>query len=825
MKIQSLSPIALTGLICTVPVAAQESRFDPAFLNAAVSNVTDLSLIEGGGTIPPGEYDIDVYLNGQFTEIRRVTFRTRQASPQLVVPFLSAADLSFYGIKATALPPPLADGLYDIGTADGITATFDAARQRLELSVPQTLMEVRPRGYIPENRWDDGIAAALLDYNLSYSNNSTSRTSSDRYFLNLNGGVNVGPWRYREFTTGSYDDKSRKLQWATPSRYLERPLRSLRSNLRVGDQSTSGEIFESVNTRAVTLSSEQAMLPDSMQGFAPVIRGVASTSAIVTVSQNGYPIYETSVAPGAFELRDVTPVANSGELTVRVRESDGRVNQFVVPYSAVPVFVRQGTFRYDITAGETRSDQPGQRVPMLQGTLAWGLFSRMTTYAGLQATRDYRALLGGVGLDLGNVGAVSADVTVARSRQQGGTSDSGQSWRFLYAKSIENTGTSFQLAGYRYSTRGFRTLNEHLAERSNLANNDGMHPEMIGRGGSRKENYQLTVSQRLNDTNNLFINASRNTWWDRRGADTLVQLGHGTTLGNVTISTFASYSTSGPGNRPDKSLAVSLSIPLTVFGDRPATASYTASQSQGRISHMAGLGGAAGEEGQMQYSLYDTWTPDNGDNQGTMGATWRGSRGIVSTSYSAGRDSRQLSAGLHGGAILHAGGLTLGQPLGETNILVEAKDAGDLAVASRAGIRTDSHGYALVPSATVYRENTVTLDAESWSDQVELSEPVRKVVPSRGAVVKAAFPVNVGSKALVTLMHNGRYLPFGTLVRTREKVEPGIVDEHGQVFLSGLADITELTADWGQGQGCRAELTVPARDVETGIHYLKADCK
>lgn len=822
MRILRCSPLALTGLICSAPAAAQEARFDPAFLNAAVSSVTDLSVIEAGGTVSPGDYDVDIYINGQFTELRRVTFRPRLTSPGQVVPLFSAADLTFFGLRPEALPAPVAPDLYDIGTIDGIIVSFEASRQRLEISVPQTLLEVRPRGYIPESRWDDGITAALLDYSMSYSNNTTPQSSSDRYFLNLNGGVNVGPWRYREFTTGSYDDKSKKWQWATPSRYIERPLRALRSTLRAGDQSTPGDIFESVNTRGITLASEQAMLPDSMQGFAPVIRGIAATNAVVTVSQNGYPIYETSVAPGAFELRDVTPVANSGELTVRIRESDGRITQFVVPYSAVPVFVREGTFRYDMTAGETRADQPGQRVPMLQGTLAYGLLSRMTTYGGVQTTPDYRAALAGIGLDLGNAGALSADVTTARSALQDGKRDSGQSWRFLYAKSIENTGTSFQLAGYRYSTRGFRTLNEHLAERGNL---EGFGSGTAKYGSSRKENYQLTLSQRINDTNSLFINASRNTWWDRRGADTLIQLGHGTTVGNVTISTFASYSTSGSGGPADKSFAISFSVPMTVFGDRPVMASYTASHNQGRVSHMAGLGGTAGEEEQLQYSLYDTLTPDNGDNQGSLSGTWRGRRGVISTSYSAGRDSRQLSAALHGGAVLHAGGLTLGQPLGETNILVEAKDAENLAISSRTGVRTDSRGYALVPSASIYRENTVSLDAASWNDRVELSEPVRKVVPSRGAVVKAVFPVSVGDKALVTLIRNGQFLPFGTLVRARGKAEPGIVDEHGQVFLSGLTGSTELNADWGQNLGCRADLTVPEQDTETGIHYLRAECK
>lgn len=36
----------------------------------------------------------------------------------------------------------------------------------------------------------------------------------------------------------------------------------------------------------------------------------------------------------------------------------------------------------------------------------------------------------------------------------------GESLRFLYGRSLVSTGTTLQLAGYRYSTRGFHTLDD-----------------------------------------------------------------------------------------------------------------------------------------------------------------------------------------------------------------------------------------------------------------------------------------------------------------------------------------------------------------------------
>ena len=64
------------------------------------------------------------------------------------------------------------------------------------------------------------------------------------------------------------------------------------------------------------------------------------------------------------------------------------------------------------------------------------------------------------GKNLGVWGAISADITQANSRLPNGEHKQGQSVRFLYAKSLNELGTNFQLMGYRYSTKGYYTLSE-----------------------------------------------------------------------------------------------------------------------------------------------------------------------------------------------------------------------------------------------------------------------------------------------------------------------------------------------------------------------------
>lgn len=62
------------------------------------------------------------------------------------------------------------------------------------------------------------------------------------------------------------------------------------------------------------------MVPYSERQFAPVVRGIARTQARVEVKQNGYTIYNTTVAPGPFALRDLSVADSSGDLHVTVWE-------------------------------------------------------------------------------------------------------------------------------------------------------------------------------------------------------------------------------------------------------------------------------------------------------------------------------------------------------------------------------------------------------------------------------------------------------------------------------------------------------------------------
>jgi outer membrane usher protein FimD/PapC len=228
-------------------------------------------------------------------------------------------------------------------------------------------------------------------------------------------------------------------------------------NLTLGEAFTGGDVFKSVPIRGVQIRSDVGMLPDVMQGYAPVIRGVALSRARLEVQQNGYPIYSTYVSAGPYEIDDLSTGGGSGELEVILTEADGQVRRFTQPYATLGNLLREGTWRYSATVGRYNAASHLDDPLMWQGTLALGSRWGSTVYGGVLAADYYRAVNVGVAKDLGSIGAVALDVT--RSDAELDTRDpastAGMSYAVKYGKTFP-TRTSLRFAGYRYSTEGYR---------------------------------------------------------------------------------------------------------------------------------------------------------------------------------------------------------------------------------------------------------------------------------------------------------------------------------------------------------------------------------
>ncbi len=139
----------------------------------------------------------------------------------------------------------------------------------------------------------------------------------------------------------------------------------------------------------VQLSSDTRMLPDSLRGYAPVVRGIAKTNAKVTILQDQTTLYETTVAPGPFTIDDLYPTHYAGDLTVVVTEADGSKSTYSMPYSSLAESIRPGLSRWSFTVGKVQNVDAGNTFS--EAVWRQGLTNALTLNAGNQLATGYMA--------------------------------------------------------------------------------------------------------------------------------------------------------------------------------------------------------------------------------------------------------------------------------------------------------------------------------------------------------------------------------------------------------------------------------------------------
>ncbi|HBN1929872.1 TPA: outer membrane usher protein [Escherichia coli] len=506
MTIKSTNHLTHIATFCALlysnsALCAELVEYDHTFLMGNDASNIDLSRYTEGNPTLPGIYDVSVYINDQPIMSQSIAFTVIEGKKNAQACITQKNLLQFHisspdknSGKAILLKRD--DDLGDcLNLAEMISQSsirYDVNDQRRDIDVPQAWIMKNYQNYVDPSLWENGINAAMLSYNLNgYHSESPGRTN-DSIYAAFNGGINLGAWRLR--ASGNYN-------WMTnvhsdydfQNRYLQRDLASLRSQLVIGESYTTGETFDSVSIRGIRLYSDSRMLPPVLASFAPIIHGVANTNAKVTVMQNGYKIYETTVPPGAFAIDDLSPSGYGSDLIVTIEEADGTKRTFSQPFSSVVQMLRPGVGRWDISAGQVLKDSIQDEPNLFQASYYYGLNNYLTGYTGIQLTdNNYTAGLLGLGMNT-PVGAFSVDVTHSNVSIPDDKTYQGQSYRISWNKLFENTSTSLNIAAYRYSTQHYLGLNDALTLIDEVEHPEqDLEPKSM-RNYSRMKN-QVTVS-------------------------------------------------------------------------------------------------------------------------------------------------------------------------------------------------------------------------------------------------------------------------------------------------------------------------------------------
>lgn len=847
--------VTLTLFLFAKQSLAEEIFFNPNALEIDNPNTTpiDLSRFSTKGGQAPGTYRVDIYINSELQETRDVEFvegTTGKLMPKLTlgqyrrwgVAIDSAAEL-----KDVAEDKVITDLSSYIPSAKII---FDFQHQILKISVPQALMRTTAQGTIDPQYWDEGVTALLLSYGLSGSREWHSQGVNDNYFLNLHSGFNIGGWRLRNYSTamlnknsdntGNNNEASNEnnhLNWDSIDTYIQHDIPSIKGQFIAGESYTPSDVFDSIPFRGVQIGSDDNMMPDSLRGFAPTIRGIANSNAQVTVKQDGNVIYQTYVSPGAFSIKDLYPTSSSGELQIIVKESDGSEHTFIQPFSNVAVMQREGNLKYAAMVGKYRPVSSHDDNSLIeQSTLIYGLPHDMTVYGGVQHSPNYRSAALGLGVGLGDWGAFSVDATQANTSlttNEGDINKKGQSYRFQYSKSIAATDSTITLAGYRYSTKGFYTLQESLDyDQPDDTYNNNWH-------GNKRSKLQLTFSQNLVglDWGSLAISGYQQDYWNEEGYERNLSVSYNNSFVNgiawslmymYTQYTNKSANTSSNTHANNKKqVSINVSIPLGKWLPGAYATTSMNSDLHGGMYSQAGISGTALKDNNLSYYMSQGTGNNNQNYNGQVGMDYKGSYGELNVGYNYSDNSRQVNYGAQGSVVVHQHGITFGQPLvGDISALalVEAPGADNAKVNNGTGLSTDWRGYTIVPYLNSYRRSRIALEPSTLKDDVDIKNNVTTVVPTAGAVVAAAFKTNVGHRVLITFQQDKFAVPFGAMVSVdgSENPDVGIVNENGEVYLSGLPERGSITAKWGLNNEmkCHADFVLPASTGKNKSNYI-----
>lgn len=839
---------------------AVDTNFDRSMLSGAGQNTTDLSRFERGDFVPAGNYSVDIYLNER--PVGRNDVRFSAPSPDASAsPCFTRALLDQLGLHPADLSKStqaaLAGGQGCIDIADiipGASANFDMGDLRLDISVPQAFLGQAARGYVDPKFWDSGVTAGLLNYNFNSYRTSSQGVSQTSAFLGLDAGLNLGRWHFRHQSSLNWQSAigvtPARRRWQTIASYAQRDVPELHAQLTIGDSWTSGEIFDSVGIRGVQLATDDRMLPQSLRGYAPTVRGVADSNAKVTVRQNGMVIYQTTVAPGPFAINDLYATGYGGDLQVSVAEANGRVHTFSVPYASVPQLLRPGVSRFSAVAGQVRQQGILDTPTLIQGTIQHGFSNLLTGYAGVIGSNGYASALLGTALNT-RYGAFAMDLAAAHTRLPGMDSMTGQSLRLSYSKTLAETGTTLTVAAYRRSTGGYLSLGDAVSARDYarrglpvFASSASSYPLAINgvpvtglltpsqqaalagvdftaqNGVDRqRDNFSLALTQSLGQRGgSLYLSGSVRSYWNRGGTDTQFQLGYNNAWGRVTYNLSASRERDLFG-RNDNRFMASFTVPLGNTEHAPVLTSSAARDTGGGMQEQATLSGNAGDDNRFNYGV--TATHDDTVSGGSPGTTaslsggYRGSHVLLNAGYGKGSGYSQASFSAAGGIVAHPGGVTFGQPLGDTVAIVQASDAAGARVGNTTGLQVDRHGYALVPYLTPYLLNTITIDPNGLPLDVQLANTSTQVAPRAGAVVMVKFSTQSGRFMLIQAQRpGGEALPFGAEVQDDQGQVVGVVGQAGRIMARVTRKSGRLSVAWGDpddpSHRCSFDYRVPA---------------
>lgn len=797
-------------------------EFDARMLSDLGESGVDLSAFSGSDDHVLGGYVVDVKVNNQLLlwnqdiEFYQDNNDSLVCFTRLFIERLPLKDSIVKTLLSRTKHSTDLASCFDLMSLDkSIVVEFNSSNQILELTIPQFFLMPIDSQWVPPREREKGISGVFVDYShlFTYQQNK-GRGSNSSFRSNGVIGANIGILRIRsnyQYSSEAYGND--KFQWS--QRYAFMDISSINAKIYGGEIYTRSTLFNSVRIKGVSIHSDENMMPSYLKGYAPQITGVANSNAIITVMQQGSIISSRQVPAGPFAISDL-PSHISGTVDVRVEESNGGIREYQVDIAQVPFLTRKGDIRYSINMGKLdpliyRSyDNKGVKVNdnIFSGDISYGVSNNISVFGGTIFTTngDYVAINTGIGVNLGFLGAVSADLTQSKSKSHIGDEKKGQSYRFNYAKRLGDY-TNISLVGYRFSSQNYRSIDNHTSIKS-----QGRE----GRLDLEKNRFTATLSQVFPVIDSsVSLTMTKGSYWNQKSISNY-NVGINKTIRSGLLKSsnvlFSVAKNTYSNDNKEVLYSFYLTIPLgedysqrvqysTSYGDRSKNISQQANYYDnnvfgGDLSLGINTDNKRDFSGSIDYSLNANY--ERGVAFGRVNTTAR---------YS--ERHKNLSTSLDGSITITRHGIATHEKVSQDGARVIV-DVGAPGVYFNGGNGRGQHksnifGLSGINNITGYVRNTYMIDNDNLPDDVEVQKGVINVALTDGAIGYRELGAVSGEKTLsIISLPDGSNPPFGATVyrENGKNSEVGMVAGDGLTYLTGLNKHSKFIIKWNSVKSC-----------------------
>ncbi len=779
-----------------------------------------------------GRRPYDIYEGNRFLSHERVSVDYSSENQTMVV------SIPVEVLRKLSLKKPYEDAVAALESGSeisdlsavlpGASIGFDEVAQCIRLSVPQAYKEGQRREIANEAIWNYGIPAVRLRYDIDAARNHYSDRTDNRGFLSYEGQVNLGEWR--GYLRGNLRRQTgRHTESDIWDKYLSKPLPSLKAKVRVGEFSSISRYLPGIPILGVNFYEDTDQLEEIDRAYLPVVSGFALSPALVTVKQGGRVIRQREVPAGPFEFDDLLEVRAGGNIDLEIREKNGKVSTFVIPYAGGnDRLLKPGRLTWSASLGRYWDGISDDHPWLTQGDIGYGWKNGLTFYGGATVSEDYQRYLLGTAFDIGTFGTCSVqyeDTHVERYRQA-----RGHTLEFSWYRYFDDSNASIE-ATYRKTIDGAPIAPAAMLEKGN-----DWYRESYAENDFIEDEFSLSLSRAVAEWGTLsgscyYTRTKKGEENRSLTASFYFPIGKA----NAEVRAQNSMTTWNGGREEDWQVALAISIPLdSLWGQsygRYSNLRLTRTeQKNGDWGNRVDFSSTFGERSDWQINTYLL----NSETDDAYNVGLYHEAGMADWSVSAGRSNQidTYTMRVSGGLLATEYGLTLSRQVDPGSVALVNVPHVEKARLLSAG--RDSLGeWQVSHPLREYRRNSLRLDPQSIPPNVHLMRGYeQELIPANSAVIPVIFETYQGYQAVFKLTdEKGAPLPYCTLVKVKDSAfieETALIDDLGRAYFSAVPQDGSLVAEWATDDGiarCEATYILKEETKTNGIHQENLICR